>query len=145
MFLFKKSNFFFWQKQEMSRKNENGLFAVSIGGVKINVEIADTEEKRIKGLSGRKALTENEGMLFIFENPGIYYFWMKDMLFWVDIIWIDETGGVLGVAENLSPESYPFTFAPDASVKYVLEVNGGFAKKNSITTGDIIVFPSNEK
>src|SRR3989304_6446445 len=61
---------------------------VVIAGTTINVEIAQTEAEREQGLSGHKPLADDEGMLFIFDKPGYHGFWMKDMLFSIDIIWI---------------------------------------------------------
>src|SRR3989344_8940875 len=61
---------------------------IKIGQKTIFIEIADTQEKQKKGLSGRDNLPEDSGMLFVFKEEGHHQFWMKDMNFSIDIIWI---------------------------------------------------------
>src|SRR3989344_3566574 len=109
---------------------------IFVGEEPIFVETADTPEERARGLSGRASLKEDEGMLFIFKEPGRYPFWMKDMLFAIDIIWIDENFKIIGIEENLSPDTFPRAFSPSEPVKYVLETSAGWSKKNSIRVGD---------
>ena len=107
-----------------------------IGDKIINLEIADTREKITQGLSGRENLPANSGMLFVMGNSKPT-FWMKDMLFPIDIIWI-STGKVIGIEENASPPEngeYPATYPAPDFVNYVLEVNAGFAKSNGISVG----------
>ena len=111
---------------------------VLIGGTTVSVEIVDTDETRARGLSRHKPLAPNEGMLFIFDEPGFYSFWMKDMDYAIDMIWIGEDLKIVYIKENASPESYPETFKPTSKAKYVLEVNAGFAKEYSLKVGDTI-------
>src|SRR3989338_5701660 len=59
-----------------------------IGDQAVRVTVADTPESRERGLSGRDGLASDEGMLFVFQNDGYHTFWMKDMLFSIDIIWL---------------------------------------------------------
>jgi uncharacterized membrane protein (UPF0127 family) len=106
-----------------------------INNKQIILELADTQEKQTLGLSGRKNLPENNAMLFIFETPGKEAFWMKDMNFNIDIIWLDENYKIVGIKENAEPDSYPETFTPDEPALYVLETNAGFAKKYGIKAG----------
>jgi uncharacterized protein len=108
---------------------------LTIGGAEITYELADIESERSKGLSGRLSLSQKEGMLFVFDSPDMYSFWMKDMKFPIDFIWIDENRQVIGFLENISPNTYPETFSPPSPVKYVLEVNSGFVEKFGITVG----------
>ncbi|MCR4330499.1 MAG: DUF192 domain-containing protein [Patescibacteria group bacterium] len=114
--------------------------AVFVGETEVFVEVSDTSEKRARGLSGKESLEENEGMLFIFEESAAYSFWMKEMHFPIDIIWIDETFRVADVTQNATPESFPDTFSPGTPVRYVLEVSAGFVKKHNITKGRQVVF-----
>ncbi|MDO8424281.1 MAG: DUF192 domain-containing protein [bacterium] len=102
--------------------------AVSIGNTTFAIEIADTEAERSKGLSGREALETGRGMLFIFPEPGPYAFWMKDMKFAIDIVWIDEALRVIGITRGVGPETFPQTFFPPGPVKYVMEVPAGAAE-----------------
>lgn len=106
--------------------------------VSIKAELADTNIKRTKGLSNKEKLAENQGMLFVFEKPGFYSFWMKEMKFPIDILWIDSEQKVIDLTENLSPETFPQIFQPLKPVQYVLEVNAGFIKKYNIKIGDKI-------
>ena len=116
---------------------KEGQYEISVGRNKVFVEIMDTPEKRAHGLSGRSLLSENEGMLFVFEEKDIMpAFWMKDMSFAIDIIWIDENFKIIGIEENLSPDTFPRAFSPSEPVKYVLETPAGWSKKNSIRVGD---------
>ncbi|MCX8009506.1 MAG: DUF192 domain-containing protein, partial [Patescibacteria group bacterium] len=86
------------------------------------MELFDTQEKRTRGLSGRDFLPENKGMLFIFEKPDYYTFWMKEMKFPLDFIWIrgDE---IVEITENVKPEDYqpPKFFTSKEKVDKVLE------------------------
>ena len=116
---------------------------VKIAGQSIKVDLALTQEEQEQGLSGRSSLRDNEGMLFIFDHPGIYPFWMKEMNFPIDIIWIvpDEMGTegdlrVVYIQKNATPDSYPKTFSPNVNAKYVLEVVSGFSDKNNLKVGE---------
>lgn len=112
-----------------------------INGKIIKVEIAGTLEKQEKGLSGRQSLPENQGMLFIFNRPDFYSFWMKDMNFSLDFIWIrgDE---VLEITRNVKPEDYqpPIILTPKNKIDKVLEINAGMAEKIGIKEGNKIIF-----
>ncbi|MDQ2932930.1 MAG: DUF192 domain-containing protein, partial [bacterium] len=86
------------------------------------IQIAKTPSTRELGLSGRAGLEADEGLLFMFPTAGSHGFWMKDMNFPIDIVWIDSSKRVVGVTENVSPDSYPQTFLPPQKVQYVLEL-----------------------
>ncbi|MEI6494708.1 MAG: DUF192 domain-containing protein [bacterium] len=107
----------------------------AVGNSVIELEIADTVLKRAKGLSGRKQLAENTGLLFIFDDPGYPSFWMKDMHFDIDIIWLDENWQVVDITSNLSPKTFPHSFYPKAPTKYVIEIPAGEAGKRGIEIG----------
>ncbi len=116
-------------------KNEDGNF-IRFAGQNVRVEIADTPAERELGLSGRERLGEKEGMIFVFDSPGRHAFWMKDMLFPLDIIWLDENLKVIYIKKDARPESYPEIFLPGEDAKYVLEVAVGFAEKYNLKEGD---------
>ena len=109
---------------------------LEIGEKIIQIEIADTDAKRIQGLSNRESLPTDTGLLFIFPTPTTPSFWMKDMHFPIDIIWLDANWKIIGIEKNLTPETYPKLFFPPSPIKYVLEVNAGFSTKNNLKTGD---------
>ncbi|MBI2013734.1 MAG: DUF192 domain-containing protein [Candidatus Colwellbacteria bacterium] len=113
---------------------------VLFGDTEVIVEIADTDEKRALGLSGREELKDDHGMLFIFENKHIPGFWMKDMNFAIDIIWIGEDFIVRDITPNLLPETYPQAFYPREPVLYVLEVSAGWAARHNIEVGATLNF-----
>lgn len=104
----------------------------------IHVSIADTYETRAKGLSNTDPLLENEGMLFVFATPGYYGFWMKDMKYPLDIIWLDKNYKVVSLQKDISPESYPTIFKPQVLASYVLEVPAGFVELYGIQNGDFV-------
>jgi uncharacterized membrane protein (UPF0127 family) len=135
-------------KQIKPDSKPNPYHQIDIGGQFVKVILATTPTEQERGLSGRLGLSENSGMLFVFDKPGKYNFWMKDMKFAIDIIWIESVPGDPGyskisyIKKNAQPESYPNTFGPgtgDSDATYVLEVNSGFADKNNLKVGDIVV------
>jgi hypothetical protein len=119
---------------------ENTHTIISINGHHINIEYADTEEKRTQGLSGRESLPLEQGMFFIFTTPHIYSFWMKDMNFSIDILWINEKYEIVSITDNLRPETYPETVSPQEKVLYVLELNENAVEEYKIKIGDMISF-----
>lgn len=118
-------------------------YTISIGQLQIPVTIADTPQGQEQGLSGTISLDENAGKLFIFKDIGKYGFWMKDMNYSLDIIWIDENLKVIGISKDLKPETYPTIFYPPSAVKYVLEVNAGFSTRNNIAVNQLLTFSNN--
>lgn len=98
---------------------------INFGGKEYQVAIADTPKARQKGLGDYDSLLPDEGMLFVFEQPGDYCFWMKEVEFAIDIFWFDAEGNVVKSIDSLAPETYPELFCPKEPVKYVLEIAGG--------------------
>lgn len=113
---------------------------VTLGGENIKVELAQTPDERAQGLSGRKNLAKDTGLLFIFEKPGHYPFWMKDMNFPIDIIWISRNREIVFIEKNATPKSYPKNFGGEVESSYVLEVIAGFADKHNLAIGDQVEF-----
>lgn len=109
---------------------------VTVAASAITAEIASDPADRERGLSGRDALAAGHGMLFVFPESQPYGFWMPDMHFAIDIIWIDESKHIIYIAPNATPESYPHIFAPPVPARYVLEVPKGEAAKNGWGIGD---------
>ena len=118
----------------------NDIQYVKIAGQTIKVDLALTPKTQEQGLSGRTELKENEGMLFVFNKPSQYSFWMKDMNFPIDIIWLGEDLRIVYIEKEAKPESYPNAFTPDQKAKFVLEVMSGFSEKNNLKEGDIVKF-----
>ncbi|MBL4644683.1 MAG: DUF192 domain-containing protein [Candidatus Pacebacteria bacterium] len=112
------------------------LKKIEVGGTPLRVEVADTKESRINGLSGRSQIPLTQGMLFIFEDSGRYPIWMRNMNFSLDIYWIDGRGVIVDKWENAHPASYPQVYEPRADAYYILEVVAGFSEIYNIEIGD---------
>lgn len=110
---------------------------VVIAGKTIKVEVADNPQSRWTGLSYRTSLDKNSGMIFRFEESQKRTFWMKDMNFDLDIIWINNNE-VVKIDKNLPPGGIipDVKYSSVLPVNYVLEVNGGFCDKKKIKVGD---------
>lgn len=136
--------FLFASRQGVLKNNfqTNNIQYVKIAGQTIKVNLALTPVAQEQGLSGRKNLAEDAGMLFIFDKPAKYSFWMKNMNFPIDIIWLSKDLRVVYLKKNALPESYPETFTPGADAEYVLEVVAGFSEKNNLKEGDSAEFLS---
>ena len=113
---------------------------VTVDGQEFKVQVADDLAERRLGLSGQSALENDEGMIFIFEESGMHGFWMKDMNFSIDIIWIDENFRVVHIEDMISPSTFPESFVPSVDARYVLEVYTGQAAAQGIDLGDEVVF-----
>ncbi len=115
--------------------------SITVGQAAFTVEIADTPAARAKGLSGHAPLADNQGMLFVFPFASPQIFWMKDMTFPIDIIWIKDnvvTGMVIGAETEPGP-NYTL-YKSSGSVDKVLEINAGLVSRLGIKTGDPVVF-----
>lgn len=113
---------------------------VRINNRVVSVEVADTLEEQQQGLSNRAPLTDKEGMLFVFPDKQVRNFWMKDMLFPLDIIWIAD-GRIVKISADLPPEGKnpQKIYGSGEPINYVLEVNAGWAARNGVITGDSVV------
>jgi uncharacterized membrane protein (UPF0127 family) len=113
---------------------------INVNHQTINAEAAINGDQQTRGLGGRTCIQPNEGMLFIFNKEGTYPFWMKDMLFPIDIIWINKEHKVVHVAYSVQPSTYPQSFSNDQPAQYVLEIKDGQANKIRIKYGSTIEF-----
>ncbi len=113
-------------------------YKLDINNKDIPLIVSDTEASRIAGLSGRATLVKGSAMLFVFDKPDTYGFWMKDMKFPIDIIWLDENKKVVDIEKNASVDSYPEQFFPPEKSLYVIETNAGFSDENNIEVGNIL-------
>ncbi len=111
----------------------------------VHAEVANTNSKRAKGLSGRSGLEEGEGLLLLFERRQSHGIWMKEMTFPIDIIWLDE-GKVVDIAPDVSPPDDPTVsssklkrYFPRVPALAVLEVPAGFATKHEWKIGDTVL------
>jgi hypothetical protein len=119
--------------QDLS-ENGNRLTPVTLGKVRLKAEVVETPEKTYLGLGYRQSLPPDRGMLFIFTEESYQQFCMRGMQFAIDILWIGR-GQVVGMEENVQPGEQRPLESPEP-VRYVLEVNGGFARRQGIKVGD---------
>lgn len=115
------------------------LKVITVGEETLHVEVMDDDAERTQGLSGILSLPHSQGMLFDFTNTNINKpsFWMKDMKFDIDIIWIKDNE-VVGVTKNLQApvsNNYLPTYQAPREIDYVLEVNAGWVDQYSINKG----------
>lgn len=113
---------------------------IYIGERPFNVEIAENYDQQSLGLGGRDGLTPNTGMLFVFPKPEEQSFWMKDMKFPIDIVWIDQNKRIIGFEKNVPAESYPDFYSSKAPVPYVLEIPAGTVESEKIEIGEPVDF-----
>jgi uncharacterized membrane protein (UPF0127 family) len=113
---------------------------IQIDGDVIAVAIADTPALQELGLGNRNNLPDGEGMLFIFNADKEYAFWMKDMRFPIDMLWISAAGNIVYMAQNVSPSTYPEDFVPTSPARYVLELPAGYAQTHGFKVGDAAIF-----
>jgi uncharacterized membrane protein (UPF0127 family) len=130
--------------QEAAQNGVDYLKAkVSIEGLQLSAEIPTTRELMAKGLAVKNELRENASMLFVYEEPSKQSFWMKDMKFPIDIMWVDSNGKIVHIEENLEPcPLAPIcpTYAPNTDSQFVLETVSGFAQRHNIGLGTYIKF-----
>lgn len=105
----------------------------------LEVQIADTEARRVRGLMFQNQLPYSQGMIFVFNESGIYSLWMLNMQFSLDMIWFDENGNVVHIEQNIPPCKSATeimacqSIVPSGEAKYILEVTSGFVNEYGIT------------
>jgi uncharacterized protein len=106
----------------------------------LTVKVADTPQKRDKGLMYVQKLPKNEGMLFVFSEKTYGGFWMKNTLIPLSIAFLDSNGKILKILDMLPcKEDYCPTYDPELYYDYALEVNLGWFEKNQIKEGDFVL------
>jgi uncharacterized membrane protein (UPF0127 family) len=113
---------------------------LKLGSEKFNYETVVTPQAQQQGLSDRASLPADHAMLFVFPQAGQNCFWMKNMHFSLDMIWLNDQKQAVYIKENASPENYPEQFCPDTPGRYVIEVNAGMVKKAGLKLGDQVQF-----
>lgn len=105
----------------------------------LEVQIADDESKRIRGLMFQDPLPYDQGMIFVFDEQGVYSLWMLNMQFSLDMIWFDEQGNVVHIEQDIPPCETPTeimacqSIVPSGEAKYILEVTAGFVEQFNVT------------
>ncbi len=115
---------------------ETAELIASDGNVtRLDLEIADTPEEHRTGLMNRSSLAGDAGMLFVFDDDRIRYFWMDNTLISLDMIFISKDLTIIDIHDNATPLSQEI-IASSGSCRYVLEVNGGMCNATGIDVGD---------
>jgi len=111
---------------------------VCLKGICVDSEIADTDQERTKGLMYREDLGKGKAMLFIFDTAAVYSFWMKNMRFSLDMIWIGADKRIVDIKTDVPPCSQNVceSFTPAGPAQFVLECPAGFVKKHGISVRD---------
>lgn len=111
---------------------------VTVNNFKLIADLALTQDQQTKGLAVKNTMNESQGMLFVFEHPSLESFWMKDMKFPIDIIWMDANRSVVYVAPQLEPcpaiGDCP-AYVPTKESMYVLETKAGFSHRHDVKLG----------
>ncbi len=151
VFIFLGIVYFFWKKPALISPKINYKIPstydaeIIIGKNRIFVQVAKTSEEITKGLSGKKDLIDDEGMIFILSSKTYPLFWMKGMLFPIDIIWIADNK-IVKIDTNVpvenpdTPERDYKLYQPGQLVDHVLEVQADSTKEKNIRVGDNVIF-----
>ncbi|MDO5663815.1 MAG: DUF192 domain-containing protein [Bacteroidia bacterium] len=150
---------FFLTKKKEAPLTEEGAFEIAFnkqGGLAflsaknndtistIDIEIADNNQRRARGLMYRKSLPADAGMLFIFDTEEIQGFWMKNTYIPLDMIFVNADNQIITIHTNTTPMR-EWNYTSTKPALYVVEVNAGYCVQNNITEGDKIVFDLSKK
>ena len=136
---------FWWSMQAQARLTEKSTrptASVCAKDVCVTVEVVSQWEDMKRGLQGKEGLEDNHGMFFIFNTDDFHRFWMKDMKFTIDMIWIDHQHHIVTITPSCEPcvQEPCGVYAPSEKSRYVLEVSAGFALKHQLKKGDTLEF-----
>lgn len=112
---------------------------IKIDNIALQVQVADTEPRRVRGLMFQDPLPYDQGMIFVFDEVGVYSLWMLNMQFSLDMIWFDQNGNIIHIEKDVPPCKTALetmtcqSFTPDGKALYILEVTSGFVDKFNIT------------
>ena len=121
--------------------NDQAIFPGIKGeAVAFDLEIADTQAKRKKGLMYRTELAENAGMLFVYSHPQVITMWMENTYIALDMLFLDRLGQIVSISENARPLSRKVISSQEPA-KYVLEVRAGTARRLGLKAGDPVLLP----
>jgi len=114
------------------------FFQTSQGRFELAVEIADTPEEHARGLMNRSSLAQNAGMLFLFPEENLRYFWMKDTLIPLDMVFLSSEGKVVALAEDAQPcrSQSCSIYGSEVPSRYVVEANAGYVRSIGLSIGD---------
>ena len=117
---------------------------IMVDEIPLQVQIADTEPRRVRGLMFQDQLPYDQGMIFVFDQPGTYSLWMLNMQFPLDMMWFDKDGNIVHIEKDVPPCKAALEIAtcqsvvPEGEALYVLEVTSGFIDQNNITKDSVL-------
>ncbi|HXH27304.1 MAG TPA: DUF192 domain-containing protein [Candidatus Acidoferrum sp.] len=117
------------------RPSAASTLPVTLGDATITVWLAKTPSEQAKGLGDTNQLADGRGMLFVMPGASRWGFWMKDMRYGLDIVWLNAGKQVIYIAASIAPSTYPKVFAPAMPASYVIELPAGYAQKHGIVPG----------
>jgi hypothetical protein len=112
---------------------------IKVDKIPLEVQIADTEPRRVRGLMFQNQLPYNQGMIFVFDKAGVHSLWMLNMQFPLDMIWFDKDGNIIHIEKDIPPCKTALetmtcqSITPNGDALYILEVTSGFVDKFNIT------------
>lgn len=113
--------------------------SIVIAGETFDARVANTEALKERGLSGSLGLGIHEAMLFPYDKPSYPAFWMKDMLYSIDMLWVDASGTVVSFEKSVAPSTFPNTFSPKALSSAVVELPAGTLERLQVKEGDKVL------
>jgi uncharacterized membrane protein (UPF0127 family) len=122
------------------RSNGAQIVTLRTGSTSYRLSVVTSTSEQEKGLGGRPSLPLDQGMLFSFSGSASRCFWMKDMEFPLDIIWLSSSKKVVYIQPDAQPSSYPGIFCPSLPAQYVIELNGGQTGLKHIRVGQTLEF-----
>ena len=117
---------------------------ILLDGNMLEVQVADTDPRRVRGLMFQEQLPYDQGMIFVYDEPGRYSMWMLNMQFPLDIIWFDADGRVIHIEKNVPPCQSALETAtctgtgPNEEASYVLEVTSGYVDEFGVTKDSVL-------
>ncbi len=120
-----------------------GTIPISIGTKSLSAKVADSFAKRSLGLMHEKTLKKNNCMLFIFPFAQRYGIWMRNMLFPIDILWLDDEKKIVDYREKVQPAKGAFdfrTYFPKREARYVIELPAGFIRSSRVSASTKVKF-----
>lgn len=130
---------------ESAQTQRKESMQVTIKDLVVQAKIADEAKEHQTGLADYSSFALGDGMIFVFDKSASYVFWMKDVEFAIDIIWIDDAKKIVDIAPNVPPEPNKgekdlTRYKPKSDAKYVLEINAGLSALHNLQIGDQVAF-----
>ncbi len=142
MFKFFKICFIIFALTACTQNTIEATVQTADGATTYTLEVADTQQKLMKGLMYRKSMPLDHGMLFVFSplHPQPVAMWMKNTYISLDMLFLNEQKIIIGIAEKTVPFSLKTIAPTKKKVSYVIELNGGEVQKHNIKVGDKVLF-----